>query len=858
MRQLQDQLKELGFKTSFKKKQDAQDMLDSIRWPERFPWHEDQKAVLDWGLTDGNMRESVVQGVFGAGKTTLMTGIFCKVIYERIFTGTSVMICAFNVSIRNELRKKIRGTGLKQRPMVRTFDSLVYELCRHFGMPGLDKPDYEGRRRFVERILVKPDEETQYERFQSLRLVLVDEAQDLDTKAYDLLRRFFPNAHFFFFGDIFQCIQKEPRCSLLWSVLQPAPQRRVLFMKKTPRVPRNILEEIKNALVHHYPEYNTPISNWYSSNPLPDSETTIEWIPIGHYAQVFKKCKEFLDKHPHKDCMVLTFSSAITVRGSLGDLSRFRQFLMKENIPVNRNYKSMDDDKLFLSTVNSSKGLERPYVFIALTFPLELAFANFSNDLVVNLVSVGLSRCKTSAVFCVPIYSDRFSDVLRLYPRCPTPQSEASSVNLRKKKEMSEKPIMSTNDINDFLEKEHSATEILRQGILSFSTRSDLRSCAKMSTTSPSFPQGSRIKWSMRNEEEASFMGVLYEVLITSIWSRRWPTLDVCGMNDISKNPMYTHVSKDIGLKFKRLVKAFHQPFAPSRMFDVLYDYTEYHILTSQKTRVNVAPPRKEEMRSAWMSLEKDISSLRPNFPVHEPQVNLCRPFITGVADMICGVERHKNRNGPSDEDQVVEEDRSATNNVIYEIKTCTNSDWKDDAFTQAALYMSMTPSKRGVIRLVNPFRREMVEYNIALTSKQKNIMTIVDREMMLWNLNCFLAKFKEENAILPPLPFPIQNVACVSGDMVLEFLAPTKTRISLLSDVAKKHHVRFDPVDPIFDGMSAPDDLTPWLLAKIDYRHAEDCKTHVQWSDPFSQCVLLAIFLRKSFSFRNSSCMLT
>jgi len=306
------ELRERGYKTSFRTKEDAMKLLDNISWFKTFPWHADQQIILDWDIHEKD--ESVVQGVFGSGKTTVMMGIFSKLLEDHIVSSTEVVFCAFNVSIKNELKKKLRMTGLKTRPLVRTFDSLVFEICRHHEMSGLDKPDYEGRRHFIEKLLDRHNADTPlYNGFDRTRLLLVDETQDLDYKSYDVFKAFFPNAHIFFFGDIFQCIQKEPRSSLLWHVLQPADTRQIHFMQKTPRVPTTILNEIKRALIHHYPEYTTPISNWYSSNPLMTSR--IEWVPIKHYNDSFEHLRAFLQQHKPEECMVLTFSSAITVRG---------------------------------------------------------------------------------------------------------------------------------------------------------------------------------------------------------------------------------------------------------------------------------------------------------------------------------------------------------------------------------------------------------------------------------------------------------------------------------------------------------------------------------------------------------------
>lgn len=481
----------------------------------------------------------------------------------------------------------------------------------------------------------------------------------------------------------------------------------------------------------------------------------------------------------------------------------------------------MDHDKLFLSTVNSSKGLERPYVFIALTFPLELAFANFSNDLVVNLISVGLSRCKTNATFCVPIYSDRFSEVLRLYPECPKPNEKDVS-NQKHVREEDE-------TIEEILHRSHSATEILRQGILSFSTRDLLRSCAKFVGNNP-FPPGERVKWSMRNEEEASFMGILYEVLITSTWTQKWPELDVKGMTEILNNPMYQHCRGNLEKKFHQLAGIFQRPYSCN--FDILYDYTEYHILLSQKIRVHIAPQRKEEMKSVWNRLRRDITLMKPAYPTKNAQVNLNRSFATGIADMIC---KHGN------EDDI----------ILYEIKTCSTSNWKDEAFTQASLYMSMTRNKRGIIRLLNPFRRELFEYHISLHSKEKQVLVHADRELLLWNFNCFLAKFKD-NLLMPPLPHTIQNYVCEHEGVYLEFLASTKARLVDVVPLDQKIIVHLDHQNPFFkDKVGQKEDLWKWLMQTIGYTIKPDEELPEMIHDPFYKCVLMGVFLRKSFSFR-------
>ena len=825
VREIKEYLKKQGCKTSFKTKADALSFIESLHWVERFPWNEDQQKVLGWE-NDAVFNEHVIQGTFGSGKSTMMMGIYTKKIRDKVLSPDQILVCAFNISIKNELKKKIRLMGFKQKPQVRTFDSLVYEICHKNGMEGLEKPDYEGRRTFVEKLLTCS---TKYEDtvYSGIRFVLVDEAQDLDQTSLLFFRAFFPNARFYFFGDVFQCIQKEPRCSLLWKLLQPEKDRVIYFMKQTPRVPTPILSEIKNALVHHYPEYTEEINGWYSGNPLTDPEIArIKWVSFRQYAEIFKRCKEFLDQHDPKDCMVLTFSSAITVRGNMGDLSRFRQFFLQENIPVNRNYKTMDADRLFLSTVNSSKGLERKHVFIALSFPLELAFANFSNNLVVNLVSVGLSRCKQDVVFCVPAYEDRFSDVLRLYPCCPLPKLDSPS--MRKLKSTQDKK---RDTLTDYLFRSHSATEIIRQSILSFSTREEFRSRARMMKCSVVFPPGERVKWRMRSEEEASFMGVLYEVLITSIWTNAWPPLDTCFITDVATNPLYKHLQIGINQQFQRLLRSFRLPFASCpHKFDVLYLYTEHHILLNQKIRVRVSPERKQEMKQVWSVLEPDIRRLRPSGGKLKAQVNLKRPFMTGIADLICETE---------DKEQ-----------IVYEIKTCTDSDWKEDAFIQAALYCAMTKKYQSTIRLLNPFRREVFEYKISLAPSEKNkTLDIADQDMLLWNLNCFLAKYKETSSI------NLSTFVCWCGESGIEWVAPTKTRIAVFSrqeyTALGKTNIEFSPDDPQFQhnvsAVKEKEDFMTWVRRRCDLLDIQDNDLAVDWENSFLRAVLLCVLLKKN-----------
>jgi hypothetical protein len=163
-----------------------------------------------------------------------------------------------------------------------------------------------------------------------------------------------------------------------------------------------------------------------------------------------------------------------------------------------------------------------------------------------------------------------------------------------------------------------------------------------------------------------------------------------------------------------------------------------------------------------WQGLEHDIRSLSPSGKL-KAQVNLNRPFMTGVADLICEKENEQ---------------------IIYEIKTCSNSDWKEDAFIQAALYVAMLKKSRSTtIRLLNPFRRELFEYKIFLSPSENNkTLEILDRDLLLWNLNCFLAKYENPSLLKPDQNIDFSNLVVWEGEIGLEWMAPTKTRLAIYS----------------------------------------------------------------------------
>ena len=739
-------LKSRHLKSSFRRKEDLLQFLHSIRWSLGFPWRDEQRQVIDCfeklSLKDAKGGVIGVQGLFGCGKTTLLLGMLNRGYWRDMFRMDEVCFCAFNVCIKEEIRRKVASWGCKDKVMVRTFDSLIYECCRYYGYPYLKLPNYKGKRLFVykkcdEWRMAEAHGSTEkvamprYDAFDHIKYLFVDECQDLERQSFDVFRTFFPNACIVFVGDIFQSVQKEPRESLLWYISQTMRSHvHYFYMKDTPRVPVNVLTEIQGALRHSYPEYASQIMDWQSTNA--HTNTDIEWLAFENYKDLYDKMFAFVESHPYHQSMILTFSSCITVRGSLGDLARVRRILEQKGYPVNKNYKSMDKDALFLSTANSSKGLERDYVFILSTFPLEKAFINFSNDLTTNLVTVALSRAKKKVVMCIPKDTSKFSTALYAYGSCPRPSMlfERASTTTKDGKKGAKHSHMNIPTeqmtMEEYFCMEHNVTELLRQNILQYETRMLFKSFVKKrietklcrSESDPSIPIP---KSCLLSEEERSFVGVCLEVLMTTTWKRAFPNTP--HISDIEQNPYYHHcISKIRTLRneYQQLrARHAHSPPDSFPFFKTLFLYTELHIAIHHKMFFFFNVSQRQDLFRYWKAYRPIVQHHRPPpQKTFTPQSNVKMPLITGIADAILNDQRKH----------------------VYEIKASVKNDWKEDAFVQAFCYGIMLGQKWFHIQLMNLFKESKVEY-VVYMDNVRHVRQRLLYDVMIWNASSYLAK---------------------------------------------------------------------------------------------------------------------
>ena len=758
-------LKKIGSTYAFKNKQRYVQRISKIHDYLQFPWREDQQNVLDSFLTK-DFKYFVINGIFGCGKTTLLLGMLINCIITGKHPAQDLFFISFNVCIRNELRRKLRVYGLSKKTKVRTFDSIIYEICKNYKYKYLDLPNFSGKRRFVYDLC----EEIQNGTREKIpiqnqpRVLFIDETQDLEKQTLVLFQTFFDQAQIVFAGDVFQSIQKEPRESLLWYLLQQKDENIYqTYFKETPRVPRNILNTLKTTLSEYYPEFREEISTWRSSNNHSDAE--IIWKRFYSYNNIFNCVEDFCQEHPQQETMILTFSSAITVKGALGDVARLRRFLSQKEYDVNKNHKSMDVEKLFLSTANSSKGLERDNVLAILTFPLERAFVNFSDDLVVNLLTVALTRARKKVVIYVPAYQDKFSRVLSLYQKCPQPN----------KKRIREGKTLKEYTFSDYLNIEHCVTELLRQSIISYDTRVKIKEYIKMYDTTKVFKGKPMKRPILPTEEERALIGVIIENLITSKWLGEWPGLG--DYKTLKDHPMYTHCYKKIESRCQKYMKYTknHNFHDPSQQFKGILYYSQSHIAMYNKIFITLSDKFVSNIQEYWKVLCPRVNEFRPKSGKINVQTNLRMPWLTGIADVVvCKQEIRKKK----------EEEMKYDELNLWELKASIANDWKDDALSQVALYALMTGKIWSRLTLLNPFRNEKSQYYF----NSKNIISLrklVTNDIIVWNTNCYLSKTynpKNKKTFNVDKKLFVHVNKNEEGDItqfsVLNMLSPTKIRL--------------------------------------------------------------------------------
>ena len=515
---------------------------------------------------------------------------------------------------------------------------------------------------------------------------------------------------------------------------------------------------MKHALHNYYPEFQETIEDWTSSNTNSSTlKKGIDWSMFYTYGEVFQKMENFIHRYGKEKVMILVFSSAVTVRGKLGDVSRVRRFFQEKNIPVNSNHKLMKDDSLFISTVNSSKGLEREHVFCFLTFPLELAFANFSNDILMNLVTVAMSRCKSSIHFCLPSSMDRFSPILRFYKKCPEPTIlKKNQKSKNEKKDFLEEE--NFQYLPYLLEKEHSMTEIIRLQMLRFPTRDFIFSYAKK-YKEIMIPSSDSLV--IRTEEEATIIGLVFETLIVSTWKNSWPIFQSVDTLGHSMFDTFSLPIKKLYHEWNLYRRQF--PFttlSDEKKIEGSLLFSKLHLGYYQKIFVSISSSIKISILNRWKEIKHLSLSIRPpSIKDIDIQHSVRLPFMNGIIDIFYSPEK-----------EMME---------IFEIKASKSREWKENALLQSILYGLCKKRKLFRVHLINVFSRKWIHYCIHFKDDLEIVLGKIRDDLQLYNLNCYLSK---NVTIRSPVKkdFNIETVFFLDGIpkkelYFYEFTSPTK-----------------------------------------------------------------------------------
>ena len=104
-------LQNIGSCYSFKNKEEYQTRVQRYKNVVEFSWRKDQKRVIDSFLSF-DKKIYVVHAVFGSGKTTLLMGMLIHGLIHSLFQPKDVLFISFNISIRNEIKRKLKEFGI--------------------------------------------------------------------------------------------------------------------------------------------------------------------------------------------------------------------------------------------------------------------------------------------------------------------------------------------------------------------------------------------------------------------------------------------------------------------------------------------------------------------------------------------------------------------------------------------------------------------------------------------------------------------------------------------------------------------------------------------------------------------------
>jgi hypothetical protein len=312
----------------------------------------------------------------------------------------------------------------------------------------------------------------------------------------------------------------------------------------------------------------------------------------------------------------------------------------------------------------------------------------------------------------VPAYEDKYSRALTFFEKCPEP----TKPKLREGKTIKEFAFQ------DYIDIEHSVTQLIRLSVIKYDTRIRLKSFTKMFEFGKIFDSDIKHKlYPIVTEEEKAFVGVLIENLITSSWIGAWPQVD--NFKELESNPMYIHVIPRIKKSYANYLTFIGSNlFTSSAQFQGIYLYSQIHTAISNKIFIKLSDGMSKNLEQYWVKLKPKALAMKPKSKQKiDIQSRVRMPWVTGVADII-----------------TTSKDKKETE--LYEIKASQDFEWKDDALLQVICYSLMTGKSWTRLHILNPFRNEKVSYYF----NSKTIMSLrneIIQDVLVYNTNAMMAK---------------------------------------------------------------------------------------------------------------------
>jgi hypothetical protein len=219
----------------------------------------------------------------------------------------------------------------------------------------------------------------------------------------------------------------------------------------------------------------------------------------------------------------------------------------------------------------------------------------------------------------------------------------------------------------------------------------------------------------IKTEEECALVGLMYECLILSIWTNKFPDIKFEDINHHNLFADFISKIKNLIHKYNHFKKQNHTIYNEKIRFTGSFLYAQLYLFITQKIWIqNISA---QSLFDHWIKIKPHIDLITLNNI--KSQVNIKMPFLTGIMDAV------------------------AINNEfnIIEIKASRSTEWKNNALLQSIIYGIMNGKTKFNIYLINVFSKQIKFYTIYLKQDLIWLRNRLIQDIINWNLNCYFAK---------------------------------------------------------------------------------------------------------------------